>query len=176
MQYNGNKKYIPINRNRFINESTFNYEVALMKSYMEQDVRQTVVLYSVDLENTNLSEVYKEAKMDEIRFKPPVEIPVLYTIDEPELKAYNQTKELGTYMKTGKLQFNVLQATLDELKVEIKRGDYIGVQVTSDRMEYFTVTNDGSNNYDNQHTMYGYKPYYRTISCSVVDPNEFRGI
>lgn len=147
-----------------------------MKSYMEQDVRQTVVLYSVDLENTNLSEVYKEAKMDEIRFKPPVEIPVLYTIDEPELKAYNQTKELGTYMKTGKLQFNVLQATLDELKVEIKRGDYIGVQVTSDRMEYFTVTNDGSNNYDNQHTMYGYKPYYRTISCSVVDPNEFRGI
>lgn len=147
-----------------------------MKSYMEQDVRQTVVLYSVDLENTNLSEVYKEAKMDEIRFKPPVEIPVLYTIDEPELKAYNQTKELGTYMKTGKLQFNVLQATLDEMKVEIKRGDYIGVQVTSDRMEYFTVTNDGSNNYDNQHTMYGYKPYYRTISCSVVDPNEFRGI
>ena len=171
---NGQKR-VPITRNRYVTEDTFNYEVALAQSYIEQETRQTVVLYSVDLENTNLNAVYKEAGMDAIRFRTPVEIPVTYNIDPAELKAYDKTKDLGAYMKTGKLEFNVLQATLDQLGVDIKRGDYVGVQVTSERMEYFTVTNDGTNNYDNQHTLYGHKPYFRTVSCAVVDPNEFRG-
>ena len=35
-------------------------------------------------------------------------------------------------------------------------------------MEYFIVADDGRINYDNKHTMWGIKPYYRSISCTVV--------
>lgn len=177
MEYRDNKKIVPINRNNlFFSEESYQFEIEMGKSYLEQDMNQTVILYQVDLANTNINNVYKEAKKDEIRFKTPVELHVIYLLDEPELKTYNTSKSLGAYLQSGKLRFGVFQSTLDELQAEIKRGDYIGVQVTNEHMEYFTVTNDGSINYDNKHTMYGYKPFYKTVSCSIVDPNEFKGV
>ena len=51
---------------------------------------------------------------------------------------------------------------------DIKRGDYIGVQVTPEHMEFFIVTDDGRVNFDNRHTLWGTKPYFRSISCTVV--------
>jgi hypothetical protein len=72
--------------------------------------------------------------------------------------------------------FNVYEKTLKDNKIDISYGDYIGVQVTSDQMEYFVVTNDGRVNFDNKHVMYGLKTFYKTITCTPVDKNEFSGI
>jgi hypothetical protein len=41
------------------------------------------------------------------------------------------------YVKPGTLKFRVLEAELDELEVDIKRGDYIGVQIDETTMIYF---------------------------------------
>ena len=65
-----------------------------------------------------------------------------------------------------------LQATLDELGAEIKKGDYIGIQVKPDLMYFWSVQNDGRVNYDNAHTQWGTIPLYRTITCAPVDKNE----
>jgi hypothetical protein len=64
--------------------------------------------------------------------------------------------------------FTVYEKELTENECDIKRGDYIGIQVTNTHIEYFIVTDDGRVNYDNEHTMWGTKPYYRTIQCTVV--------
>lgn len=173
---NRNIKRVPINRNNlFYSEESFQFDVELGKNYYEQDMNQTVILYEVDLEKTNGDSVYQEAKKDGIRFKTPVELHVRYLIDSPELKTYDSKTNLGVYLQAGKLNFTVFQATLDELECDIKKGDYIGVQVTNTKMIYYTVVNDGKINYDNAHTVYGYKPYYRTIQCAIVDTNEFNG-
>ena len=72
--------------------------------------------------------------------------------------------------------FSVLLSTLEEYGCDISRGDYIGVQITSDHREYFTVTDDGRVGMTaNKFTMYGTKPYARTIQCASVDTNEFAG-
>ena len=44
------------------------------------------------------------------------------------------------------------------------------------KRRYYTVTNDGRVTSDNAHTIGGYKAFYRTIMCSYVSPNEFKGI
>lgn len=170
-------KKIPINRNNlFYSEESYNYELMIGKNYIEQDVNQTIVLFEVDLENTNTDAIYNEAKKDEIRFKTPKEMHVLFEINDASLHAYNKKRETGVYLKTGLLNFSVYQATLDELECDIKRGDYIGVAVTQTHMEYFAVVNDGRINYDNKHTMYGYLPFYRTIECApVTGLGEFEG-
>ena len=54
-----------------------------------------------------------------------------------------------------------------------KKGDYIGVQISPTHAEYFVVNNDGRNNYDNAHTLWGTVPLYRTVQCSPVDQSEF---
>lgn len=164
---------IPINRNSlFYDEESFNLEMELGKNYVEQDMGQTVILYQVDASESQVDSVYGETRPNAIRFKTPVEIPCVYEVSEPELKSYEKTKNLATYVKTGKLTIGVYQETLDELAVDIKKGDYIGVQINETHAEYFCVANDGKNNYDNAHTLFGVKPLYRTVTCYPIDPNE----
>lgn len=177
MEFNVNKtNKVPINRNSlFYSEKDFLFEMQIGKDYLEQDVNQTVVLYEVDLNKTNLDALYSESKTDGVIFKTPVELHVLYNVEKGELASYDKSKNLGTYIKSGKLSFGVYQSTLDELGAEIKVGDYIGVQVTPTHMEFYTVVNDGRNNFDNSHSVFGYKPAWRTIDCAYVNPNEFNG-
>ena len=175
MDFNKNiPRRVPINRNNlFYSEDDFAFEREVGKNYIEQDMNQTVVLYQVDLDKTNPDALYGETQANQVVYKAPVEIHCVYEISEPELKSYDKTKNLGTYMKTGKLTIGVYQETLDELGVDIKKGDYIGVQVSQTHMEYFTVSNDGRNNYDNAHTLFGIEPLFRTMEGYSVDTSEF---
>lgn len=175
MDFNKNiPRRVPINRNNlFYSEDDFAFEREVGKNYIEQDMNQTVVLYQVDLDKTNPDALYGETQANQVVYKAPVEIHCVYEISEPELKSYDKTKNLGTYMKTGKLTIGVYQETLDELGVDIKKGDYIGVQVSQTHMEYFTVFNDGRNNYDNAHTLFGIEPLFRTIEGYQIDKSEF---
>ena len=164
---------VPINRNSlFYDEGCYNFDLEVGKDYTEQDMGQTVILYQVDASLTQANAVYGETKPNGVKFKTPIEIPCVYKIEEPELKSYDKSKNLATYVKNGRLTLGVYQESLDELGVEIKKGDYVGVQVTETHVEYFCVANDGKNNYDNEHSAYGVKPLYRTVSCYSIDPNE----
>ena len=55
-------------------------------------------------------------------------------------------------------------------------GIILDMQETEDRVRYYVVTNDGRVTSDNKHTIGGYKAFYRTIVCSYVSPNEFKGV
>lgn len=172
-----NIKKLPIKRNtKFFSGEDFNLEIDFAKEYIEQDANQTVILYRVDLEKTKVNDIYKEAEKDSIRFLTPIELPVIYEINDAEMKAYGTKMQKGIYAQTGKLTFSVLISTLDEYDCDISRGDYIGVQIDSTHREYFTVTDDGrvaSN--ANKYSMYGTKPFARKIECASVDLGEFNG-
>lgn len=174
---NKKSKKIPITRNtKFFGMEDFDLEIDFVKEYLEQDANQTVILYRVDLSSTKVNDIYKEAKKDAIKFLPPIEIPVVYEINDAELKSYNNSLQKGVYAQTGKLIFTVLNSTLEEYGCDISRGDYIGVQIDSTHREYFTVTNDGRvGSMSNKFTMYGTKPFARTIECASIDKNEFYG-
>lgn len=172
-----NVRRIPINRNNmFYSEEDYLFEMEIGKNYLEEDVNQTLILYQVDLEKTNLDVLYNESKKNAVVYKPPVEIHVIYELEESSLDSYDKTKNLGTYIKSGKLKFGVYQSTLDELGVEINVGDYVGLTTSNDHIEYFTVTNNGRNNFDNAHTTFGYKSAYRSCEAAQVNENEFNGI
>lgn len=164
------KRKNPINRNNlFFSEHQFDVLNAFGMEYVNKVVNQTVVLYEVDRENTKVDDIYQESKYSDIAFKTPVELNVLYLIDKPELKTYDSEVMKGYYLKMGRLTFRIYEKELEENGCDIQRGDYVGIQVTEEHMEFFKVTNDGRMNYDNAHSMYGLKPLYRTIECAVVD-------
>lgn len=173
--FNENKvNRIPITRNSlFYDKASFMYELSMGKQYVENDMGQTVILYQVDASSSQSDAVYGETSSSDVKYKIPVEVPCVYEIEEPELKSYDKSKNLGTYVKTGKLKLGVYQSTLDELGVDIKKGDYIGVQVSETHAEFFCVNNDGKNNYDNAHTMFGVESFYRSITANPVDASEF---
>lgn len=159
----------------FMSGSDFNYEMMMARSYVEGDVGQTIVLYEVDLDTTQVSDIYMESSKNNIRFKTPIELPVIYELEDANLKQYDKNFSKAVYVQLGKLTFGVFESTLQENECDIKRGDYIGLQVTTDKMEFFTVVNDGRINYSNNMSYYGRQPYYRKVVCAPVDKNEFNG-
>lgn len=168
-----NIKRVPINRNNlFYSEESFDFERTIGKDYTEQDMNQTAVLYSVDASATNIDDTYGETKENGVVFKTPVEFHCVYEIEEPELRSYDKTKSLGTYMKYGKLKLGVYQETLNELNIEIKKGDYLGIQVTEEKMLYFSV-NYVNPNFHNAGTLFGVKPLYWEVYGIPVDQSEF---
>lgn len=170
-----NRNITPITRiNKFFSEEDFNLEISMGREAIEGDGNFTVILYRVDREMTEYDNVYGEATADGIRYFPPVELKVIPTIAEPENKAYNGNGSLR-YLQDGQLTFGIYDAQLTELKTEISYGDYIAYPVTETDIRYFSVVNDGIKNYDNKHTIMGYKGAFRTIVCSTIEDNEFRG-
>ena len=167
----------PIKRNSmFFSKSDFDLEMEIARGYMEEDMNQTVILFEVDLSKTNVNDIYHEASKKNIRFKTPVELTVRYEITNAEIRSYDKTSNKGVYSKPGNLDFTVLNSTLEEVGRDIKRGDYIGVQITPEEILYFTVYDDGKvASYSNANTLYGVKPFYRQVKCNYVDPSEFEG-
>ena len=170
------KLQLPVKNNMFYSEEDFSYETDLIERYIEEDINQSVVLYEVDRSKTNVNAIYKEATSGNIRYKAPREIPCMYEIKDSEIKSFDNKTSNGVYTQDGNLQIYVLTRTLEKYKADVKRGDYIGVQIDLNRMKYYTVVNDGKVNTANTHMVGGYKPAGRTIECTLVsDISEFNG-
>lgn len=170
------KLQMPVKNNMFYSEADFQYETDLVERYIEEDLNQSVVVYEVDRKKTNVNSVYKEASKGNIRYKAPRELPCMYEIKDSELKSFDSKNTNGVYAQDGNLTINVLVKTMEKYGVEIRRGDYIGVQLDTNRMKYYTVVNDGKVNSANTHMIGGYKPAWRTIDCTLVsDISEFNG-
>lgn len=171
------RRLIPITRmNKFFSNSEFNLEDRMGREWLEGDNNFKVILFRVDRTITQTDDLYNESNMDEINYFPPIEVSVYPLINKAENKTYNQNSGSLRYLEDGQLSFIVYSSHLKELKIDINYGDYIGYMIDEENMRYFSVVNDGLKNYDNQHTLMGYKPFYRTIICASVDPSEFSGV
>jgi len=169
-------KIIPITRiNKWFSNEDFKLEQDLGREAIEGDGNFTLILYRVDRDMTESDKLYGEATKDGIRFYPPIEIKVVPILAEAENKSYN-SNGTGRYLQDGQLTFGIYDAQLKELDTEISYGDYIGYPVTEDTIRYFSVVNDGVKNFDNKHTIMGYKGAFRTILCATVDASEFSGV
>jgi hypothetical protein len=169
-------KITPINRsNKFFGEEDFNLDIQMGREAIEGDGNFTIVLYRVDRQMSQFDDLYGEAVKDGIRWMPPIELKVVPIHAEPENKVYNDNGT-GRYLQDGQFTFAIYVAQLAEEEVDIRYGDYVGYAVTEKEMRFFSVVNDGKKNWDNKHTIVGYKGAFRTVICAPVDSSEFRGI
>jgi len=171
---NGNRK-IPIKRiNKFFSDRDFDLEIQMGREAMEGDGNFTVILYRVDRDNSQISDVYNESSANELNYLPPVEVYVVPIIETPKNQTYSDG--LMRYLEDGNLKIIVYIEHLEELGVDIKFGDYIGYPVNETEMIYFSVSNAGEKNYDNKHTIMGYKGAYRIVECTFANEDEFNGM
>ena len=166
---------LPISRlSKFFSQDDFDLQVQMGQEYLSGDINMKLVLYRVDRTKTDKDDVYGEVGKDEIKFLPPVEFNGLVRIIEAENKSYKTG--LLRYLEPGNMVLSVYKKQLDDLKIDIRFGDYIGYPESESRIRYYTVSNDGKVVADGKHKMFGFKPHYRTIICVPTQENEFRGI
>jgi hypothetical protein len=166
---------LPITRlGKFFGQDDFDLQLKMGQEYLQGDLNMRLVLYRVDRQKTDTDDVYMEAGSDQIKYFNPVEFNALVKIEEPKNSTYKDG--LLRYLEPGNITVSVYIKHLEELKVDIRYGDYIGYPESETKMRYYAVVNDGKIVSDNKHNMFGYKPYYRTIVGSFAQDVEFRGI
>lgn len=166
-----------VNRNSMFyqGEEEFQFETDLIMQYIEEDVNQVVILYEVDRTRTNIDANYKETDAaNNIRFKPPKEVPCLYEVSDSTMNSYDGIRSNAVYSLSGNLTCYIPLASFEKYKFDIKRGDYLAVHIDTDRMIYFTVTDDGKMNTANRNIVGAYKTAFRTVKATPA-PNEFFG-
>lgn len=170
-----NKRQVPIKRiNKFFSFNDWDLEIEMGREAMEGDGNFIVILYRVDRNTTQSDDLYNEASASEINFLPPVEIYVIPMLNEPENKTYS--KGHLRYLEDGNFKFILYAEQLRELDVDILIGDYVGYPIDETEIIYFSVVNAGEKNYDNKHTIMGYKGAYRIIECTIANEDEFNAI
>jgi hypothetical protein len=169
------EKLIPITRlGKFFGGEDYSLDINMGQEWLEGDMNFTVILYRVDRYKTKSDDVYGEALQDGIQFLTPIELKGYVQIMAPTNQKIGQSKvELE---EPGNMKFSIYQNYLDRLQVDIAFGDYLGYYETEKRVRYYSVADDGRVVTDNKHTYGGYKPFYRTITATPVNENEFRGI
>jgi hypothetical protein len=166
---------LPITRlSKFFSKDDFDLNVQMGQEYLHGDLNMRLVLYRVDRSKTDNDSIYAEVGQDQIRYFPPVEFNGLVKVDSPSNKSYKNG--LMRYNEPGNVTISVYIKQLEDLKIDIKYGDYIGYPETEEKIRYYQVTNDGKVTSDNKHNMFGFKPHYRTITCAIVQEGEFRGV
>lgn len=166
---------LPITRlSKFFGQEDFDLNVQLGKEYLHGDINMKLVLYQVDREKTDIDEVYAEVGKDDTKFGPPVEFNAIVRIEEPKNSSYQAG--VVRYNEPGNLTFSVYISHLNELGIDVRYGDYIGYAESESKLRFYTVVNDGKVTSDNKHSMFGYKPHYRTVVCSPAQETEFRGV
>lgn len=165
----------PISRNNlFYSEKDYNLEMEIVEGYLEEDTNQTIVVYQVDRNTTQISSIYDEAHRN-VSYLPPVEVPCLYEIQDGRLETYDKRTNRGVYALQGSLKAYINLQAFDKYDFDIKRGDYIGIMIEENRMYYWAVTNDGKVNTANQLVVGAYKTGFRIIEAAPVANDEFNG-
>lgn len=166
---------LPITRlSKFFSQDDYDLHMQMGMEYLHGDINMKLVLYSVDRTTTDTDDVYGEATKDNIKYKLPVEFNALVRIEEAKTNAYKSG--MLRYLEPGNMVLSVYIKHLNDLGIDIKFGDYIGFPDSESRLRFYNVINDGKVNPDNKHRHFGYKLSYRTIICSPVQENEFRGV
>lgn len=166
---------LPITRlSKFLSQDDFDLNIQIGQEYLHGDLNMKLVLYRVDRQKTDIDSVYAEVGSDGVKFFPPIEFNGLVKIEEPKNNSYKGG--ILRYNEPGNLILSVYIKHLEELKVDIRYGDYIGYPESETKTRFYTVTNDGKVTSDNKHNMFGYKPYYRSITCAPIQDAEFRGV
>lgn len=169
------KNSIPINTlGRWFGDHDFETELEIIQDIIENDLNFQIVLYRIDHQKTDVDEVYGETQLSDVKFKTPTELFVIPTLFPAENKSYDEYQKVRV-QEHGEFSFDILLKEIEEKKTDIIYGDVIGYPETEERLKYFQVFDDGKIYFDNQHKMYGYKPYYRSIRTRIIDPNQFSG-
>jgi hypothetical protein len=137
-------KLVPISRiGKFFGEEDFNLDIEMGMEYLGDDLNMSVVLYRIDRKRTIKDDIYGEAPKDGIVFMPPIEVKGVVQITESTLKQLGNSKV--EQKEPGNMKFSFYQKQLDDLNVELLKGDYLGYYVTENKADAILKFDLGTN-------------------------------
>lgn len=155
----------PLNRlSKFFSENEFDYYVDMAREHLSS-VDTKILFIKVNKEKSVTDDLYGEGYTEELYFENPIEIPAIIELKPSKNEDYSGSGTIRCE-EYGNLEVSFLLDDLEKYKADVSYGDYIGYRVDDNKEIYFEVANDARKAYDNQKTMFGYKPVWKTVLCT----------
>jgi hypothetical protein len=152
----------------FMSENSFNLDVSYGRNYLQSDIIHEIILYKINVTKSKSNNLYGQSKPQDKIFFPPVKIKVMVTVEPSETTYYGNNDGGIARDDTGKLVFGVYLKELEENNIDIQRGDYVGYNMSGDKMRFYEVE-DANNVIDvTDKTIGGFKPYWRKITAVSI--------
>lgn len=138
--------------------------LSLGKEITQEFLRESFLLYRIDLKTTKVHDVYGESKQK--NYLPPVQIYGRINVEStsPEYIAGVGLIRQGL----GTFTANVYLKHLEELQAQIRMGDFV-----YHKENMYEIIDDGSGNISNQYAFGGDKYFYITIKGREVNSDVF---
>jgi len=163
------KDYLSLDENRyglFMNENSFNLEIMYGREFIKTDVNFKIKLYRINILETETDDLYGETKPSEKKFFPPVWVNGIVDI-EPSTQKYFAGSTI-TRDDSGNLKFSVYIKELEELNIDITRGDIIAYNLSGEKERYYEVSNADNVIDSSEKTIAAMKPYWKIITAVPV--------
>lgn len=153
----------------FMTDNSFDLEIMYGRAYLKSDSVHYITLYKVNTIETKAHKLYGQAKSKDKVFMTPVKLNImLLNIEEAQQSYYGNTQGGITRDDTGNLIFGVYLKELDELNIDIDRGDYIEYNLSGEKNRYYEVEYANKVTDIGNRTIAGYKPFYKKIIAIPV--------
>ena len=132
----------------------------------EKILLESFILYRINLNKTRTHKLYGESK-----FKSYLEPTEVFGLINVEVEKPSYAAGEGLIKKGfGEFKAQVYLSHLEELKVQIRMGDYV-----YHKGNYYEITDDGSSNMGNKFAYGGDRFFYIDISAVRVTKDKFEG-
>ena len=168
---NKKKKHIDLENQRyglFMNENSFNLDIMYGEHYLETDVNYFVLVHKINIIESQIDDLYGQAKANDKKYLPPIKINVMIDIDNSQQSNYGNSEGGIVREDTGVLKFGVYLNELNRKKIEIDRGDIIEYNQSGERARYYEVEYANNVVDTTQQTIAGFKPYWKQIIAVPV--------
>lgn len=152
----------------FMSENSFNVDVMFGRNYLKSDIVHQILLYRVNVIESQVDDLYGQARASDKKYLPPVYLDVMITVEGQEQKYYGDGQGGITRDDTGTLRFGIYLDELKEKNVEINRGDIVEYNMSGERDRYYEVENAQNVTDETEHTIAGFKPYWKRIKAVPV--------
>ena len=148
----------------FMSENSFDLDVMYGRNFLQTDNAQKVKIHKINLIETKVHSLYGQAKTNDKKFMPAVEISVMVNIDDGSQEYYGGNAGGIARDDSGNISFGVYLKELEEKQLEIDRGDIIEYNMSGQKNRYYEVESANNVTDETQNTIGGFKPYWKRIT------------
>ena len=167
MKKNDVNKNIDLEEERyglFMNDDSYDLEMMYGRNYLQSDVNYIVKIHKINIIETKTHDLYGQAKSKDKKFMPPVRVNAMVSIKDGSQDNYGGHENGLTREDSGNIEVNVYLDELEELNLDVVRGDVIEYNLSGEQPRYYEVENAHNVVDTTSQTIAGFKSYWRKIT------------
>jgi len=148
----------------FVTDNSIDLDIMYGRNFLQTDNAQEVLIYKINILETKVHTLYAQAKAKDKKFFPPVRISVMLNVEEGVQSNYGDNQGGIARDDSGNITFGVYLKELAEKQIEINRGDYIGYNMSGEKLRFYEVENANNVSDETKKSIGGFKPYWKRIT------------